>query len=637
MDFKAHDSLTRAGLNLIQQALSIYDEDLRLVLSNQQFQSMFSLPAKLTKTGASFEDSIRHLIECGEYGPVDDVEAAIRERVDQARTFQPHYFERTRANGRVISVEGAPLPQGGWVTVYTDITDIKRQENLLRARSEELSGQLLNHAEDLAATNRKLQATNAALEEARRELTRMEARTRMTTEMMPAHIAHLESNLTYSYSNRRLSSVMPGRPSNILGLHMADVLGAQAYMAVKPYVEQAFDGRSSVFEFTDEASSRRIRTALTPDGAGGAYILSMDITEESQTRAALAQSRRRQLAAQVTSGMAHDFSNLLTIILGTQSRLAAMNTDPEAQKLIDATVAAAHRGGDLLNGLAKMTADRTPAPAPVDLGAFLDELATLAGPTLGDRARLTINDQTDGARLMLDVSMLQDSLLNLILNAKDAVASQDRDHGQITLTARNIQDTWLDLTVADDGTGFSAAALEHALDPFFTTKGDNGTGLGLSTVYDMTQLVGGRMKIGNGKVGGWVSLMLPWRRAQAASSPGLALLVEDSPDLRQNVRAMLRADGYSVIEAASVDEARSLVTQVPGLTLVLTDISLEGHLTGIDLFDSLPDDAPPCYMMTSLRPDHPLHVSAAQRTPVLRKPFKPSDLSYLLGHGVLPE
>lgn len=637
MDLKTRDSLTRAGLNLIQQALSIYDEDLRLVVSNRQFREMFSLPSASTAVGATFESSIRHLVESGEYGEVDDVEAAIAERVVQARTFQPHYFERTRANGRVISVEGAPLAQGGWVTVYTDITDIKRQEDLLRARSEELSGQLLNHAEDLAAANRKLQATNAALEEARSELTQMEARIRLTTEMMPAHIAHIAPDQTYSYSNRRLSSVMPGRPSNILGMHMADVLGAQAYTAVKPYLDTAFQGRESVFEFTDEDSSHRIRTALNPDGHGGAYILSMDITEESQTRAALAQSRRRQLAAQVTSGMAHDFSNLLTIILGMQSRLAAMNHDPVVQKMIDATLAAAHRGGDLLNGLANMTADRTPAPAPVDLGAFLQELAILTAPTLGECVLLSVDDQTNGARLMLDVAMLQDSLLNLILNAKDAVSGR----GRVSLTARNVQDTWLELTVADDGPGFSEAALGHALDPFFTTKGDAGTGLGLSTVYDMTQSVGGRMKIANARPGsaqgGRVTLLLPWRQAQAAATPGLALLVEDSPDLRQNVRNMLRLEGYSVIEAASVEEAQSLVAQVPGLTLILTDITLEGVLTGIDLFDSLSGDAPPCYMMTSLRPDHPLHMAAAQRTPVLRKPFDPGELSHLLGHGALPE
>ena len=104
-------------------------------------------------------------------------------------------MERTRANGRTISVEGSPLQQGGWVTVYTDITEIKAQEALLRGRSEELSEELLAHAERLAQTNRQLAATNAALEEAKRELTEMEARTRLVTEMMPAHIAHVGQDL----------------------------------------------------------------------------------------------------------------------------------------------------------------------------------------------------------------------------------------------------------------------------------------------------------------------------------------------------------------------------------------------------------------------------------------------------------
>ena len=86
-----------------------------------------------------------------------------------------------------------------------------------------------------------------------------------------------------------------------------------------------------------------------------------------------------------------------------------------------------------------------------------------------------------------------------------------------------------------------------------------------------------------------------------------------------------------------MEEARSLVAAVPGLTLILSDITLEGSLTGIDLFDSLPEDAPPCYMMTSLRPDHPLHLQAAQRTPVLRKPFDAETLSHLLISGALPQ
>ena len=149
-------SLTMAGLNLIQQALSIYDDALRLVICNARFQAMFDLPAHLVTPGASFEDTLTFLAHRGDYGDVDDLQEFVRDRVEIARAFEPHYMERTRANGRTIAVEGTPLPQGGWVTVYTDITRTKRQEALLKARSDELSDQLSGYSEDLAATNRKL-------------------------------------------------------------------------------------------------------------------------------------------------------------------------------------------------------------------------------------------------------------------------------------------------------------------------------------------------------------------------------------------------------------------------------------------------------------------------------------------------
>jgi PAS domain-containing protein len=148
------DALIQAGLNLIGQALSIYDSDLKLAACNARFAEMFDLPHALTKPGADFEDTIRHLAGRGEYGEIGDFDTFIRTRVDQARAFRPHYMERTRANGRTISVEGAPLPQGGWVTVYTDITEVKSQEQLLRTRSELLSEEVLARSEELAATNR---------------------------------------------------------------------------------------------------------------------------------------------------------------------------------------------------------------------------------------------------------------------------------------------------------------------------------------------------------------------------------------------------------------------------------------------------------------------------------------------------
>ena len=102
--------LTRAGLNLIGQALSIYDGDLRLAVCNRMFVSMFDLPERLARPGARFEETIRFLILRGEYGRVADVDAAVDARVAQARAFEPHYLERTRPGGQVLSVEGAPLP-----------------------------------------------------------------------------------------------------------------------------------------------------------------------------------------------------------------------------------------------------------------------------------------------------------------------------------------------------------------------------------------------------------------------------------------------------------------------------------------------------------------------------------------------
>ncbi|MDH3264347.1 MAG: PAS-domain containing protein, partial [Paracoccaceae bacterium] len=146
----ARAKLTEAGLNLIQQALSIYDSELKLAVCNRRFQEMFDLPERFVTPGSDFGDLIRYLVERGEYGAQDDPDDAIRFRVDQARTFQPHYLERQRPDGTWISVEGSPLKQGGWVAVYTDITAIKRQEALLRARSEELSADLLAHAEELS-------------------------------------------------------------------------------------------------------------------------------------------------------------------------------------------------------------------------------------------------------------------------------------------------------------------------------------------------------------------------------------------------------------------------------------------------------------------------------------------------------
>ncbi|MEP3331002.1 PAS-domain containing protein [Sedimentitalea sp.] len=617
--------MTTVGLNLIAQAISIYDSDLRLAVCNRRFKEMFDLPDHLVQVGARFDDTIRHMATKGEYGTDHDIERAVQQRVDQALAFEPHYVERERPNGQTISIEGSPLPEGGWVTVYTDITRAKRSEALLRARSEELTDQVLTHAEDLAATNRELAATITALEEAKRQLTEIEARTRLTTEMMPAHIAHVDHDGRYTYSNRRLSSVMPGRPQDIVGMHIAEALGTSAFDRIEPHLNAAYQGDSPVFEFTENHSVRRIRVAFTPDGTGGVYILSMDVTGETQARVALQQSRRRALAAQMTSGLAHDFSNLLTIILGMQSKLARMDLAPEASNLVTATQSAARRGGRLLNRLADMTSGRTLRPLATDMHALLSDLKLLATPSLPQAVGFTVLDHMPDEALLLDPGMLQDALLNLILNARDACGAA----GQITISAHCIDRTWIEITATDTGPGFSADALDNALNPFFTTKGGEGSGLGLPMVYDMTKLAGGDLQLGNTTTGASVTLRLPYRAAPTTSG-GLTLLVEDSEDLRATFRDMLIDLGHVVIEATSVDEATALTADIDDISLVLSDINLRDGGSGLDLLERLSASGLPCILMTSLPPDDPLHTAALARAPVLRKPFSSAQLAALI-------
>jgi CheY-like chemotaxis protein len=257
----------------------------------------------------------------------------------------------------------------------------------------------------------------------------------------------------------------------------------------------------------------------------------------------------------------------------------------------------------------------------------------LAQPSLPEGIGLDILVSGLDSPVMLDAGSLQDSLLNLILNARDAIASAGGGAGRITLAARPLRDTWLEISVADTGPGFSPEALERGLDPFFTTKGGEGSGLGLTMVYDHTKLSGGAVRLSNRPEGGaTVTLRLPLRRAAGAgpAKPLLILLVEDSDDIRTEVREMLRGLGHNVIEAASADEALDLA-DLPGLDLILSDIGLPGAMTGLDLAHRLAarDHPARLVLMTSLPPGDALRARAGA-IPVLSKPLVAAELAAAL-------
>ncbi|MEH6359275.1 MAG: PAS-domain containing protein [Amylibacter sp.] len=628
----AHEivQMTQSGLNLIKQAISIYDADLKLAVSNQRFQDMFSLPDELVEIGKPFADCVHYLASKGDYGSVKDIDAYVAEKVEQAKAFQPHYIERDRANGTRISIEGSPLRQGGWVTVYTDITDIKKQEALLRDHSKDLSHQLLTRSEELSQINRELTASVIALEEAKRELIASESRLNLTNSMIPAHIARVNVDGCYTYTNQKLDSVIPNRPKNILGKHFKEALGIEAYEEVYPRFLNAIKGQSSAFEFTLKDHGKQVRVALTPDkdkqgNVIGAYLLSMDITEEANARRALMHARRRELAAQLTSGLAHDFSNLLTIILGQQNKLESMQgLHEDVQEIVTTTKAAALRGGALLDGLSQLDAKRGLSQNPIDFINLINGVARLGNAVLPDDIDLDIDNQVGNSRVILDQGFTQDALLNLILNAREAI----HDAGTISVTARRVEN-WLEFIVMDTGTGFSKDAIKNVFTPFFTTKkGATGRGLGLTTVFDFAKISGGRVDVKNNKDGGAiVSMRIPYIAAVPVE-PGLVLLVEDNADIRQTIRDYLRKMGHSVLEADSAEEALGL-SQISGLTHIITDLMLMGEMTGYDLAKQLRGHGMtlPITIITGLPKDNPLRRTASKSFPVLHKPFSDVQLA----------
>ena len=227
---------------------------------------------------------------------------------------------------------------------------------------------------------------------------------------------------------------------------------------------------------------------------------------------------------------------------------------------------------------------------------------------------------------MLDHGFTQDALLNLILNAREAIT----DAGRIQITVKRVEN-WLDFSVKDSGTGFSKEALKHVFTPFFTTKkGSAGRGLGLTTVFDFAKISGGRVDVENHpESGAIVSLRIPYIAATPVK-PGLVLLVEDNLEIRQSIRDYLRQMGHSVLEANSAEEALNL-SHISDLTHIVTDLMLEGKMTGLDLAKNLRKMGMkiPIFIVTALPQNDPLRHAASYEFPVLHKPFSDAQITAL--------
>ncbi len=340
------------------------------------------------------------------------------------------------------------------------------------------------------------------------------------------------------------------------------------------------------------------------------FFVGRDLTEKQAAEAQFRQAQKMEAVGQLTGGIAHDFNNILTVITGTIGILAEAVADrPELEAIAKMIDEAAERGGQLTKHLLAFARKQPLQPREIDINNLVLETVKLLRPTLGEHIQIDPLLAADSWPALVDPNQLTTAILNLALNARDAMPNG----GSLAIETKN---TYLDeayaelnlevtpghyvmIAVSDTGAGISPKNLERVFDPFFTTKEvGKGTGLGLSMVYGLVKQSNGHIKIYSEEGHGTsVKMYLPRATGTdqgATEMPALAplsggqeaiLIVEDDALVRKYVVTQIRGLGYTTLEAGNAVEALAIIDSDAVIDLLFTDVIMPGAMNGRRLVD----------------------------------------------------
>jgi len=325
----------------------------------------------------------------------------------------------------------------------------------------------------------------------------------------------------------------------------------------------------------------------------------------------LRQAQKMEAIGQLTGGIAHDFNNLLTVILGNAELLVdSLAHQPELRGLAEMSATAAERGAELTGRLLAFARLQALDPRAVEVDRLVDDMSAMLRRTLGEQIGIETVYAKELCRGYVDRGQLEAALLNLCINARDAMA----DGGHLTIELANAEldedyaqrhgdvtpGRYLMIAVSDTGTGMTPEVLAHAFEPFFTTKEvGKGSGLGLSMVYGFIKQSEGHVNIYSEPGGGTtVRLYVPCAETEAAvvqdaardeAAPGgdeTILLVEDDEMVRAFVARQLEGLGYRVLQAVNGQDALTALEREPGIDLLFTDVVMPGGMGGRELAEA---------------------------------------------------
>jgi PAS domain S-box-containing protein len=344
------------------------------------------------------------------------------------------------------------------------------------------------------------------------------------------------------------------------------------------------------------------------------YAAGRDVTERKQLEEQLRQSQKMEAVGQLTGGLAHDFNNLLTGIMGglelVQTRVAQGRTN-DLERYITAAQGASKRAAALTHRLLAFSRRQTLDPKPTDINRLVASMEDLVRRTVGPEITVEIVTLAGLWNVLVDQNQLENALLNLCINARDAMPNGGRltiETGNRWLDRRTARERdlppgqYVSLCVSDSGTGMTPEVMARAFDPFFTTKPiGQGTGLGLSMIYGFVRQSGGQVRIYSelGK-GTMVCLYLPRHfgdveqaedAADAAAAPRAeqgetVLIVDDEPTVRMLMTEVLEDLGYRAIEASDGAAGLKILQSDTRIDLLVTDVGLPGGINGRQVADA---------------------------------------------------
>ncbi len=485
------------------------------------------------------------------------------------------------------------------------------------------------------------------------------------------YMLHLDGQVSsWNPGARRLKGY---EASEIIGHHFSRFYTPEDRVAGLPAKALAMarkDGRYASEGWRVRKDGRRFWAAVvidairTPEGEMVGYAkITRDLTEKheaetalNRAREALFQSQKLEAIGKLTGGVAHDFNNLLMAIMsGLSLAKKRIPDDPKLKMLLDNAEEAAKRGAGLIQRMLAFARRQELKLEAADAAALVNGMKGLFERTLGPAWKMETAVPAGLPRFNADINQLESALLNLVVNARDAMPNGGRIRiSGRTQTLAQSNDSrakpgaYVVITVEDTGQGMDEATLQRAMEPFFTTKGvGKGTGLGLSMVHGMAEQLGGRFVLKSSVgVGTTAQIWLPVKDFTTESAPRVAdtpeviaphtaadslriLVVDDDPLVLVNTVVMLEELGHSAVEARDADSAlATLAKDASRFDLVITDHAMPG-MTGLELLRKLAVDRPELpVLLVSGYADIPDEMdSGAAAVTRLAKPFTLEQLS----------